>query len=128
MERIKPLTTKAIIDCLLRLDEFEQLPTAIKIAFKKQVIIEYQGRATSAKIMKLSPEEQGFLKEHSAKYMPAIMLNLEEAVNTWIVEHEQIRRTRKNIGRITDDYLLSYFVKLSYINCLKDILPTPLNA
>jgi len=119
--------TKSIIECLLTLEDFMRLPTLVRIAFKKNLIIEHQKHIRGIKVIELSPEEQHHLKGHLPRYMPAIRLNLEQVINEWIVQHEQERQKKKTLGEITPNDLLSLFIRISRIDGSKAILPLPLN-
>lgn len=132
MERVKTLRTKDIIECLLRLDEFKNLPMAVHIAFKKHIILEYNKQGHGEKAEALSPEEHRLVEEYSAKYMPAIRLNLDQCIYGNLMEYKD-KQTRKiqDISlseRITPDTILLMFIRASRIDDLKFILPIPLNA
>ncbi|MFH0763481.1 MAG: hypothetical protein V1927_00560 [Candidatus Omnitrophota bacterium] len=128
MDRTKNLKTKTIIECLLRLEELTKLSVAIHIAFKKFIIWEAQKRMGNIKAELLTAEERRFIGEYSAKYMPAIRLNLEQNISDWIICHEQKRQTLKTLREIFPDDILLLYIRASHINDLKSILPIPLNA
>ena len=132
MNRTNILKTKTIIECLLRLEEFAKLPVAIHIAFKKFIICGAQKRMSSIKTELLTAEEGRFIEEYSAKYMPAISLNLEQVVNASLIHYEQMCQD-KNISpqiyqQVSSNTFFLLVVRASRIGDLKSILPIPLNA
>ncbi|OGW94842.1 MAG: hypothetical protein A3K16_03305 [Omnitrophica bacterium RIFCSPLOWO2_01_FULL_45_24] len=121
MEKTKALMSKDIIECLLRLEEFEKLPMAIHIAFKKYLTYEVEKR------IPLTAEEQHIVEECSAKYMPAIRLNLEQNINGWIISHERRRQIYKHMGELSPNTVMLIYARASRIEDCRYILPVPFN-
>lgn len=132
-ERMKAITTKPIIECLLRLDEFRKLPLAIQTVFKKYIALEYRHRTGhTEKIVALSAEEQRIIEEYSARYMPAIKLNLEQAINGCLISYRQECQAKNILPsiscQVSHDTFLLLLMRSSHVDDLKSVLPMPLNV
>ena len=120
------LRTKDVINCVITLGDYDNIPHEEKVAFKKHFIIKHGGIKLTQGTT-LSEKDKSVIAKLGDKYIPSLQTNLDVIASSSVADREMTNRPNMSIATPNPNIMMTMFIRLSRLEG-HDILPPPFNV